>query len=54
LRFRGNNAKGLYKDILSRNLIQDYTHAAYLGMELGKAEIALKLGKNYIQDEPLF
>ena len=54
LRFRGNNAEGLYKGILSRNLIQDYTHAAYLGMELGKAEIALKLGKNYIQDEPLF
>ncbi len=29
-------------------------HAAYLGREISKAEIALKLGKNYVQDEELF
>ena len=28
-------------------------HAAYLGKELEKAEIALKLGKQYVQDDPL-
>ncbi|MEM4524601.1 MAG: DUF4346 domain-containing protein, partial [Archaeoglobaceae archaeon] len=28
-------------------------HAAYLGRELMKAEIALRLGKNYIQDREL-
>ncbi|BFH73614.1 dihydropteroate synthase-like protein [Sulfurisphaera javensis] len=29
-------------------------HALYIGYELAKAEIALKIDKNYIQDEPLF
>ncbi|AGE73146.1 hypothetical protein SacRon12I_04510 [Sulfolobus acidocaldarius Ron12/I] len=29
-------------------------HALYIGYELAKAEIALNLGKNYIQDKPLF
>ncbi|PIX48443.1 MAG: dihydropteroate synthase-like protein [Candidatus Altarchaeum sp. CG_4_8_14_3_um_filter_33_2054] len=29
-------------------------HCAYLGKELSKAEIALKLGKNYVQDDDLF
>ncbi|MFP4558915.1 MAG: DUF4346 domain-containing protein, partial [Archaeoglobaceae archaeon] len=28
-------------------------HAAYLGRELKKAEIALKLNKNYVQDSEL-
>jgi hypothetical protein len=32
---------------------QDGAHAFYLGAELTKAEIALRLGKRYIQDEPL-
>ncbi|MFZ3177247.1 MAG: DUF6513 domain-containing protein [Methylovirgula sp.] len=31
----------------------DDAHAFYLGTELAKAEIALALGKRYIQDEPL-
>lgn len=29
-------------------------HALYIGYELAKAEIALNLGKEYIQDKPLF
>jgi len=32
---------------------QDGAHAFYLGAELTKAEIAFRLGKRYIQDEPL-
>jgi len=32
---------------------KDGPHAFYLGAELMKAEIALKLGKRYVQDEPL-
>jgi len=32
---------------------RDGAHAFYLGAELTKAEIALRLGKRYIQDEPL-
>ena len=31
----------------------DGSHAFYLGAELMKAEIALRLGKRYVQDEPL-
>ena len=31
----------------------DGAHAFYLGAELTKAEIALRLGKRYAQDEPL-
>ena len=54
LKFRGKTAKGLYKEIIHRKLIKNPEHAAYLGKELEKAEIALKLGKNYVQDEDLF
>ena len=28
-------------------------HAFYLGVELGRAQIAWQLGKRYVQDEPL-
>ena len=31
----------------------DGSHAFYLGAETAKAEIAWKLGKRYIQDQPL-
>ncbi len=31
----------------------DGAHAFYLGYELAKAEIAFRLGKRYVQDEPL-
>ena len=31
----------------------DGAHAFYLGAELMKAQIALELGKRYVQDEPL-
>jgi len=43
---------------LGRALIRDYElstdHILYLGYELSKAEIALRLGKSYVQDEDLF
>jgi dihydropteroate synthase-like protein len=32
---------------------RDAAHAFYLGYELAKAEIAFRLGKRYVQDEPL-
>ena len=34
-------------------LEEDAPHAFYMGVELGKAETALKLGKRYMQDEDL-
>jgi dihydropteroate synthase-like protein len=54
LKFSGDSAKKIYQEIIKRSLITNLEHAAYLGKELGKAEIALKLGKNYVQDEDLF
>ncbi len=50
----GSTAKAVYDEILKRGLISRMEHATYMGSELEKAEIALKLGKNYIQDFPLF
>lgn len=34
-------------------LENDGTHAFYMGVELARAEIAWRLGKRYVQDEPL-
>jgi dihydropteroate synthase len=35
-------------------LVSEFDHAAYLGRELEKAEIALTTGKAYVQDIALF
>jgi len=51
---KGKDAKSIYDEILKRRLISSLSHALYLGVELGKAESALGIGKNYIQEEPLF
>ncbi|AFZ71263.1 dihydropteroate synthase-like enzyme [Caldisphaera lagunensis DSM 15908] len=49
---KGKHAMSLARELVKRvNLSLD--HAAYLGYELSKAEIALKLGKTYIQDESI-
>lgn len=50
----GTTARAIYEEILRRDLISRMEHSAYLGMELEKAEIALKLDKTYIQDFPIF
>jgi dihydropteroate synthase-like protein len=51
---RGKNAKEICDVALKLGLISRLDHAAYLGCELEKAEIALKTGKGYAQDLPLF
>ncbi len=51
---KGRTAKAIRNEILLRGLISQLSHAFYLGMELAKAEEALRLGKNYIQEFPLF
>lgn len=55
---KGSKCEEIYQTILDYIAKQELKisneHCAYLGKELGKAEIALKLGKNYIQDEELF
>jgi len=50
----GSTAAAVYTKILELKLVTRLDHAAYIGSELMKAEIALKTGKNYIQDQPLF
>lgn len=54
IKITGTYAKEIYDEIIKRKLITRLDHAAYLGSELEKAEIALKLRKNYIQDFELF
>jgi dihydropteroate synthase-like protein len=51
---KGSNSREIYQTIIRENLISKFDHAAYLGKELEKAYIALKLGRSYIQDDSLF
>ncbi|MCS7119110.1 MAG: dihydropteroate synthase-like protein [Archaeoglobaceae archaeon] len=53
LTIAGKNAKEILDTVLRFGLVSRLDHAGYLGRELMKAEIALKLGKNYIQDRDL-
>jgi len=51
---KGKTAENIFSKIGEMNLITRLDHAAYLGRELVKAEIALVTGKEYIQDSQLF
>jgi dihydropteroate synthase len=48
------DARQIYQTIIREGLIEKYDHAAYLGKELMKAELALRLGRSYKRDESLF
>ena len=50
----GSNARDILNTIIDMGLIKRLDHAGYLGRELEKAEIALRLGRSYTQDEPLW
>ena len=50
----GSTAKEVYEEIISKELVTRMEHAAYLGSELQKAEIAMLTGKDYVQDFELF
>jgi len=52
--FKGKTAKSVYLKIIQMGLVTRLDHSAYLGSELAKAEIALKTGKEFIQDNSLF
>jgi dihydropteroate synthase len=51
---KGKTAEAIYAKIVQLGLVTRLDHAAYLGSELEKAEIAIKTGKKYIQDKELF
>ena len=50
----GHSAKEIYEEIIEKELVTRMEHAAYLGSELQKAEIAMITGKEYVQDFDLF
>lgn len=50
----GVDAMALFADLTAASdIASDGAHAFYLGGELTKAEIAYRLGKRYVQDEPI-
>jgi len=51
---KGKTARAVYIKIVQLGLVTRLDHAAYLGSELEKAETALKIDKDYIQDVSLF
>ncbi len=51
--FSGASALQLRRMIFREGVVSSPEHGYYLGMELMKAELALKLKKPYIQDQPL-
>jgi dihydropteroate synthase-like protein len=53
LEVAGRSAKDLLNTLIDRGLVSRLDHAGYLGRELQKAELALRLGRSYNQDEPL-
>jgi dihydropteroate synthase len=50
----GRTADAINAKIIALGLVSKLDHAAYLGRELAKAEIALQTGKAYVQDTTLF
>lgn len=46
----GKDARSIYWTIIRNGWVTQLSHAAYLGKELAKAEIAIKMGVKYVQD----
>ncbi len=53
VQINGKDAKSIYETALRMKLLTRMEHAAYLGEELAKAQIALENGQEYIQDKSL-
>lgn len=51
---KGKTADSVCLKIIEMGLVSKLDHAAYLGRELAKAEVALCIGKDYVQDSFLF
>jgi dihydropteroate synthase-like protein len=49
----GLRAEEVCDELIARGLVSTLDHATYVGRELYKAELALKLDKSYVQDEEL-
>jgi len=51
---KGISARDILNTLIDMGMVTRLDHVGYLGQELEKAEIALALGRSYVQDEPLF
>jgi dihydropteroate synthase-like protein len=51
---KGKTAGEVSQEITRRGLVTTLEHAAYLGRELQKAEIALRTGRGYAQEQDVF
>ncbi|MEM2745144.1 MAG: DUF4346 domain-containing protein [Candidatus Caldarchaeum sp.] len=49
-KIEGRDASSIYMTIIENGWVTQLSHAAYLGKELAKAELSLKLGFRYVQD----
>jgi hypothetical protein len=47
---RGKRAIDVFKAIINQKKVSSLDHAAYIGYELGKCEVALRESKKYLQD----
>jgi len=47
----GKDARSIYWTIIENKFVTQLSHAAYLGKELEKAELSMKFGFKYVQDE---
>jgi len=50
---QGHHAEEIYNTMVRLKVVTSLTHAAYLGSELQKAEIAIRFRLEYVQDDPL-
>lgn len=48
---KGENARNIYWSIIENGWVTELSHSAYLGKELTKAEMSIKLGFKYVQDK---
>ena len=46
----GKDAVSLYRTIVANGWVTQLSHAAYLGKELDRAELSMKLDFKYVQD----
>ncbi len=50
---QGRTAEEIYNTMVREKIISSLQHAAYVGSELQKAEIAMRFQMEYVQDDPL-
>jgi len=47
----GRNASEVLDTLIERGFVSTLHHAGYLGRELARAELALNIGRSFVQDD---